>query len=293
MRQIYHPNSRLLVIDPCLPYGKFRGKDRIFNLYSKIRYNFWFFCLIFKIFDLLVGNIPKNSDIGAVMKQLKLSVKKRVETGRQYVRKLRAAGCIPAVIYGKSGTQSLSLSEKDFRLLLHEKGQSASLVSIDIAGEELILSTIADMQRDPMTDRFLHVDFHEVSKTEKMTTTVPVEFIGEAIGVRDFGGVLDISKHDLTIKCLPADLPGSIKVDVSELQVGDIIHVQDLKAIKGVEFADAADIVVVSCKNVDIEEEQPAEEEAAPAAEQAETAKAEGAADSEAPAAEGDKPADK
>lgn len=188
------------------------------------------------------------------MKQLRLSVEKRVATGRHYVNKLRAEGVIPAVVYGKSGTQSLALKEKDFRSLLHEKGQSASLVSIEISGEEPILSTIADMQRDPITDRFLHVDFHEVSKTEKMTTTVPVEFVGESVGVRDFGGVLDISKHDLTIKCLPADLPGSIKVDISALQVGDIIHVSDLAAVPGVEFADAEGIVVVSCKSVEVED---------------------------------------
>lgn len=197
--------------------------------------------------------ISGNWEIGAVMKQLKLSVKKRTAIGRQYVRKLRAAGEIPAVVYGKSGTQSLSLDEKDFRLLLREKGQSASLVSIEIDGEEPILSTIADTQRDPVTDRFLHVDFHEVSKTEKMTTSVPVEFVGESVGVRDFGGVLDISKHELIVKCLPADLPGSIRVDISALQVGDIIHVEDLQAIPGVEFADAADIVVVSCKSVEVE----------------------------------------
>ncbi len=187
------------------------------------------------------------------MKQLKLSVEKRTKTGRQYIRKLRCAGRIPAVVYGKSGTQSLSLDEKDFRSLLREKGQSASLISIEFPEnkEESILSTIADMQRDPITDRFLHVDFHEVSRTEKMTTAVPVEFIGESVGVRDFGGVLDIAKHELIIRCLPADLPESIKVDISKLQVGDIIHVENLPHLDGVEFVDNVNVAVVSCKNVE------------------------------------------
>lgn len=249
--------------------------------------------MIFKVFDLLLSHIPENGEVCAAMKQLKLSVSKRVKTGRQYVHKLRAEGYIPAVIYGKSGTQSLSLSEKDFRLLLHEKGQSASLVSIDIPGEEPILSTIADTQRDPITDRFLHVDFHEVSKTEKMTTAVPVEFVGESVGVRDFGGVLDISKHELTVKCLPADLPGSIKVDVSALQVGDIIHVSDLSAIPGVEFADAADIVVVSCKSVEVEEEQPAADATAAAGEQAAGTDQPSASEATEQPAEGEQPAAK
>ncbi len=207
-----------------------------------------------------LSSIFENRDIDTVMKQLKLSVEKKSGIGRQHVRKLRTSGRIPAVVYGKSGTQSLSLNEKDFRLLLHEKGQSASLINIEIIGGESILSTIADMQRDPVTDRFLHVDFHEVSRTEKMTTTVPVEFVGSSIGVRDFGGVLDVSKHDLTVRCLPADLPGSIKIDVSGLQVGDIIHVKDLKSISGVEFVDSVDIVVVSCKSVNTDDEQVVDE---------------------------------
>lgn len=190
------------------------------------------------------------------MKQLKLSVEKRSETGRQCVCKLRKNGRVPAVVYGKSGTQSLSLNEKEFRMLLREKGQSASLVSIEINGGGSILSTIADMQKDPITDRFLHVDFHEVSQTEKMTTSVPVEFVGESVGVRDFGGVLDISKHELNIRCLPTNLPGSVKVDISGLKVGDIIHVGGLQSIAGVEFIDAADIVVVSCKSVEAETRQ-------------------------------------
>ena len=98
------------------------------------------------------------------MKQLELSVEKRPEVGRQCVRKLRREGRVPAVIYGKSGTQPLSFDEREFRTLLKEKGHDASLVNIKVAGEGSVLSTIADMQRDPVSDRFLHVDFHEVSR---------------------------------------------------------------------------------------------------------------------------------
>ncbi|MDR3273782.1 MAG: 50S ribosomal protein L25 [Puniceicoccales bacterium] len=196
------------------------------------------------------------------MKQLELSVEKRLETGRRYVRKLRASGRVPAVIYGKSGTQSLSFDEKKFRMLLREKGQAASLVNIQIADEGSVLSTIADMQRDPISDRFLHVDFHEVSRTEKMITVVPIEFIGEPIGVRDFGGVLDISKHELNVRCLPTNLPGSIRVNVSGLKIDDIIHIKDLEKIGGVEFVDGDEVVVVSCKNV-AKESAEVEEQAA------------------------------
>ncbi|MDR0715300.1 MAG: 50S ribosomal protein L25 [Puniceicoccales bacterium] len=190
------------------------------------------------------------------MKQLELSVEKRVGTGRQYVRKLRESGRVPAVVYGKSGTQSLSFDEKEFRLLLREKGQGASLVNIKIVGGGSVLSTIADMKRDPISDRFLHVDFHEVSRAEKMTTAVPVEFVGKSIGVKDFGGVLDIARHEVNVKCLPADLPSSVKVNISALKVGDIVHIKDLEKIKSVDFVDGDEVAVVSCKNVAEEKEE-------------------------------------
>ncbi|MDR1255337.1 MAG: 50S ribosomal protein L25 [Puniceicoccales bacterium] len=217
------------------------------------------------------------------MKQLELRVEERLEVGRQYVRKLRKSGRVPAVVYGKSGTKPLSFDEKEFRMLLREKGQSASLVNVKITGGESVLSTIADMQRDPISDRFLHVDFHEVSRTEKMAITVPIEFIGESVGVKDFGGVLDIGKHELNVRCLPADLPGSVKVDINGLKVGDIIHVKDLKKIKDVEFVDGDDVVVVSCKNVAEE----AEKEALPAETSAAAPEAAAAPAPEAKKAEG------
>jgi large subunit ribosomal protein L25 len=203
--------------------------------------------LILVAFDLLLAPVALGS---SAMKQLKLSAEKRSVTGRQYVRKLRESGRVPAVIYGKSGTQSLSFDEKAFRMLLREKKQSAALVSVEIAGGESLLSTIADVQRDPISDRFLHVDFHEVSRSEKMTTAVPIEFVGESIGVKDFGGVLDMFRHEISVRCLPENLPGSIKIDVSVLRVGDIFHIKDLEKIRGVEFVDGGDVAIVSCKGV-------------------------------------------
>ena len=83
-----------------------------------------------------------------------------------------------------------------------------------------------------------------------MVTAVPVEFVGESVGVKDFSGVLDIAKHELGVRCLPADLPGHIRVDVSALKIGDIIHIRDLEKISGVEFVDGEDVAVVACKSV-------------------------------------------
>jgi large subunit ribosomal protein L25 len=157
---------------------------------------------------------------------------------------------VPAVVYGHSGTTPLVVNERALKELLKAKGHSASLVDVDVGGEATLLSDIADIQRDPISDKFLHVDFHEVSQTEKMTTVVPLDFFGEAVGVKIGGGILDIARHEVTVRCLPADLPSSIRVDVSQLSVGDIVHVGGLAIPPGVELVGDPATPVVSCSAV-------------------------------------------
>lgn len=103
------------------------------------------------------------------------------------------------------------------------------------------------MQRNPVTDAFLHVDFHEVAANEVFTTSVVVHVSGESFGVRNENGVLEVHAHALKVRALPRNLPSSIDLDVTELRSGQAIHVRDLKPIDGVEFLDNADVVVVSC----------------------------------------------
>jgi large subunit ribosomal protein L25 len=145
--------------------------------------------------------------------------------------------------------------EKELRDLLKKKGHSASLVDISIDGHVTLLSDIADIQRDPVTDRLLHVDFHEVSQTEKMTTAVPLEFFGESVGVKNGGGVLDIARHEINVKCLPADLPSSIRIDVSALDIGNVIHLGDVQVPAGVELVGDHVAPVVSCSSAAVNAE--------------------------------------
>ncbi|MDR1173738.1 MAG: 50S ribosomal protein L25, partial [Puniceicoccales bacterium] len=203
---------------------------------------------------------------------LKLLVAKRNEFGRGSMKRLRASGKVPAVVYGHLGTTALAVDEKELKALLKEKGHSASLIDIEIKGDAVHLSDIADIQRDPVTDKFLHIDFHEVSQSEKMTTVVPLEFSGEAIGVKQNGGILDIARHEVTVRCLPADLPSSVHVDVSNLAIGTIVHLSDLAVPSGVELIGDQASPIVSCNAVIVEEkpreavttETPATEEVAP-----------------------------
>jgi large subunit ribosomal protein L25 len=181
------------------------------------------------------------------MKHLKLLVTKRNEFGRGSMKRLRASGKVPAVVYGNSGTTALTVDEKELKVLLKEKGHSASLIDIEIKGDATHLSDIADIQRDPVSDKFLHIDFHEVSQSEKMTTVVPLGFFGEAVGVKQNGGILDIARHEVTVRCLPADLPSSIRVDINGLDIGTIVHLSDLAVPSGVELIGDQASPIVSC----------------------------------------------
>ena len=196
------------------------------------------------------------------MRHLSLSATVREKGGRCVCKRLRASGRVPAVIYGHSGTRSLEIDEKEFSVLLAQKGHSAALVEVKVGKDKGLLSDISDIQKDPITGKVLHVDFHEVVQTEKMMTTIPLEFVGEPIGVKNSGGVLDIARREISIRCLPADLPSGIQVDVSGLDVGNILHLSDLKLPAGVEIVGDTGIPVVSCKNVAEEELPSASEEA-------------------------------
>jgi large subunit ribosomal protein L25 len=194
------------------------------------------------------------------MKLLKLPVQTRAKTGRSPARQLRGAGLIPAVVYGKSGVRHLTVKEPDFRLLMRAVAGTAAIVEIADERGAPQLSLLQEIQRDSRTDRFIHIDLKEVSANEQMRASVPVHIVGEAVGVKMEGGIVEVGRHELDIKCLPKDLPDYITVDVSELHAGDSIHVRDLKPIPGVVYDEDADEVIAACVIPAVEEEEtPAE----------------------------------
>ncbi len=225
------------------------------------------------------------------MKLLKLPVHARDKSGRGPSRRLRMAGQIPAVVYGKSGVRHLTINEPEFRLLMRAVAGTAALVEISEKSGTPTLSLLQEVQRDSRTDRFVHIDLREVSANEPMRASVPVRVVGESVGVKLESGIIEVSRHDLYVKCLPKDLPDIIWVDVTELHAGHSIHVRDLKAIPGVTFADRADEVVVACVVPTVEEEPVAADAAVAADGTAAAPGAEGAApaDGAAPAAAGAK----
>ncbi len=181
------------------------------------------------------------------MKQFKLTVSSRVSGGTRAAGRLRRSGHVPAVIYGKkSGSRSLSIDEVALRGVMRQVGSSVAIIEVD-DGEKKALALLQEVKRHPTTDRLMHVDFHEICPEEALHIHVPVHVLGEAAGVLTGGGTLNIVLHSIDVKALPKDLPSSIDLDVSSLQVGQSIHVKELPALPGVTFLAPEDQVVVAC----------------------------------------------
>ncbi|MBL9186210.1 MAG: 50S ribosomal protein L25 [Opitutaceae bacterium] len=221
--------------------------------------------------------------------QFKLNVADRAHTGRSASRRLRKANRVPAVLYGKhTEPTSLSIDAPEFTRLL--KSVAGRTVLIELAGEgkaNKALTFFQEIQRDPITDKYLHVDIQEVKPDEKFEIKVPVRVTGESFGVKNQSGVLEMASQTLRIRVLPKDLPEEISVDVTELKVGETIKVDSLKPVPGVQFLDPKGQPVVSCVEPVAEIVQEAAAPTASAA--AGAAPAEGAAaGAAAPAAAGD-----
>ena len=181
--------------------------------------------------------------------QYKLNVAVRAQTGRSASRRLRKANRVPAILYGKhTSPESLSIEGPEFVRLLRSVAGRAVLVELERTDKPVkALSFLQEIQRDPMTDKFLHVDFQEVKPDEKFEIRVPIQVTGESFGVKNQSGVLETNAHTLRVRVLPKDLPEFIIVDVTELKVGEAIKVGSMKPIPGVEFLDSKGQPVVSC----------------------------------------------
>ncbi|MGD1032300.1 MAG: 50S ribosomal protein L25 [Opitutaceae bacterium] len=181
--------------------------------------------------------------------QLTLNVYSRTQTGRSASRRLRKANRVPAILYGKhTNPEKIALEGTELVKLLKAVGGRSVLIELQHPGRpEKALSILQEIQRDPITDKYLHVDLHEVKSDEKFEIEVPVHIVGESTGVKNESGVLEIASHTLKIRCLPKDLPAVISVDVTPLKVGDTIKVGEMKPIAGVEFLDHKGQPVVSC----------------------------------------------
>jgi len=229
-------------------------------------------------------------------KQVKLKAEPRTDVGRSAVRKLKARGIIPAVIYGaKDKPQPLQLAARDINTMMsHASGENV-LVELEIAGEKSSRTALVqEVQHSPVGGDIRHVDFHAISMDETIQAEVPLEPVGTANGVKNFGGLLEQSLRVLALECLPRDLPDRIAVDISQLNIGDSIHVRDIQLPSGVTAKVPADLTAFSVL-APVVEEVPvvAEAEAAAGPEVITEKKGEGEAAAPAPAAKEKAPKEK
>src|SRR6266496_2982771 len=190
-------------------------------------------------------------------KQVKLKAEPRTNVGRSAVRKLKARGVIPAIIYGgKDKPLPLQVAGRDINAMMSHASGENILVELEIAGQKASRTALLqEVQHSPVGGDVLHVDFHAVSMDEKIQADVPLEALGVATGVKNFGGLLEQNLRVLPIECLPRDLPDKITVDVSALNIGDSIHVRDIKLPSGVTAKVQLDLTAFSVMAPVIEEE--------------------------------------
>ena len=188
-------------------------------------------------------------------KQVKLTAERRTATGRSAVRKLKAMGVVPAVIYGaKDKAEPLQVSRRDINAMLSHAAGENILVELEIAGKSR-LALVQEVQHAPLGNAILHIDFHAVSMDEVIQADVPLEPMGIANGVKNMGGLLEQNLRSLAIECLPRDLPDVITVDVAPLNIGDAIHVREIPLPPGVTTRVQPDLTAFSVLAPTVEEE--------------------------------------
>jgi large subunit ribosomal protein L25 len=208
-----------------------------------------------------------------------LVVEPREGAGKGAARKLRASGRIPAILYGQGRqTVSVSLDPRALEKALRAGGAN-TLLDLTVTGRADLGSPVAlvkELQRDPLRGAILHADLYQVDLSKTVEVEVPIHLLGKPKGL-DFGGILEHTLREVALECLPRAIPAAIEVDVSELSIGDVVHVRDLVLPEGVTLVSDPDLGVAHVA-LPAAEEAPAEAAAA-----VEGAPAEGAA---APAAE-------
>jgi large subunit ribosomal protein L25 len=193
-----------------------------------------------------------------------LEVVKRTTTGKNENNRTRAAGHLPAVVYGaqKAGDAvapvPVSVDPKSFMRIVHSKSGMNTLITLKVPGEADARVLVKAVQLDPITNHPLHADFYRVNMDRKITVTVPVVLRGESRGVKQDGGVLDFVHREIQVEVLPANIPDKIEVDVTDLGIGDSVHVRDVASNAAWTPISDPDMMIVHVVVIKVVEETPA-----------------------------------
>ncbi|KAB0664721.1 50S ribosomal protein L25 [Oryzomonas japonica] len=198
------------------------------------------------------------------MQQKLMNIELRSKTGKGVSRQLRIADMVPGVVYGKGmDPVAVSIKYRDLQDALAGEGGQNNLITLVGGGSlDQSMAIIADMQRDALRGTYRHVDLHRINMNEKLRVTVPVILKGTAAGVKE-GGLLDLAHHELHVECLPGNIPDTIEIDITSLQLNHSIHIGEIPLPDGVKLLENPKTPVVSVLGRTKEE---AEEDAAAAA---------------------------
>jgi len=197
------------------------------------------------------------------MAELIVQTESRTEFGKNVNRRLRATGRIPGVVYGNNlETMHISIDPIDVIKILQSESGHNTIFKLKVE-DRLADVLIRDLQLDPLKGSLIHADFQTVAMDEVMEFQVPVDIQGTAIGVKNEGGILDVVMREIEVECLPGEVPDSITVDVSGLEIGNAVRVSELEVSDKVKVLSDSELVVahVVPPRVEVEEEELEEEE--------------------------------
>lgn len=198
------------------------------------------------------------------MAQYQLAATIRETTGKEAAKKMRREKLIPGVFYGpKSEPIMLSFKDGDLKKILKSSASENIIMGLKLEtdkGTETKTVILKELQSDPLLDSYIHVDFQEISMDEELTLNVPVILMNIPVGVTN-GGILQHVRRELTITCLPNNIIESIEVDVSELDIGESIHIEDVVFPEGITTPQESHLTVAVVNAPAVEEEEEAEEE--------------------------------
>jgi large subunit ribosomal protein L25 len=215
------------------------------------------------------------------MSDATLIAQKRTKTGSSVARRLRRDGQVPAVVYGlDSGTDSLAVPARELDHILHSASGYNTLITLQVDGSKQ-LALARQVHRHPVKGIVIHVDFVRVRADQTIEAEIPIQFVGEAEGVRN-GGLFEQSIFAVTVEALPGDIPNAFEHDISELAIGDAIHISDLVVPAGVTVLQEGEEVVAHISQPRAAEEEAVAAEGEEGAEGGEAASDDGAASEDA-----------
>ncbi|ACN14789.1 RplY [Desulforapulum autotrophicum HRM2] len=194
------------------------------------------------------------------MELIDLKAEPRKGRGKSAARHLRNNDAVPAVLYGaKMDSMPISVSTLDLTTMVRVHGSSGLFINLAINGDTVPSRTVMlkEIQMDTFDLKYLHVDFQAINVSEKITISVPVEAVGESVGVKA-GGMIQLIRRELDIICKPGDMPEVIQIDTTDLEVGDSVHVEEIDLGADVEIPHDVNFTVLTVvpPTSDVEEEE-------------------------------------